>query len=293
MPFVRIVDPFQPQTQRRCGPAFGRCDRQQHQSSRPAFNPIMDFFSALEKEFEVPTEPSQAPKPQPKKTITPNFDVIETDASYVIQADLPGVQNKKSIDIEFHDAQTLVVKGETFRRQLSNPTAAAPVAEQQANAEEPLPVYSETSSSTSSDTASTHSHQPTIEETVDESGSDNEFEVVESPSTLRAASASASPAPVSKPAPAPAPEPETEKEIDSPLANQTQVEQTPQPTTESVQQVPKEKFWLNERSVGVFNRTFKFEHLIDQDTVTASLEYGVLEIVVPKREKYVRRVEIQ
>jgi len=287
MPFVRIVDPFQPQTQRRCGPSYGRCSRQQQQSSRPASNPIMDFFSALEKEFAAPNEQPQTPKPQFKKIINPNFDVIETDASYIIQADLPGVQDKKSIDIEFTDAQTLVIKGEISRRQLFKPTAVVSTSEQQTSTEEQLPVYSETSNSTSSsssDTASTHSHQPTVEETVDESdnGSDNEFEVVDSPSTLKAASAS--------PAPVPAPTPEQNTDNEVPSVPQQQAESS---NTQQQEQAPKEKFWLNERSTGVFSRTLKFEQLIDQDTVTASLEYGVLEIVVPKREKYVRRVQIQ
>ncbi|KAM3414292.1 hypothetical protein BST61_g10945 [Cercospora zeina] len=48
------------------------------------------------------------------------------------------------------------------------------------------------------------------------------------------------------------------------------------------QQAPKEKYWLSERSVGEFARTFSFPARVDQDNVKASLKDGILSIVVPK-----------
>lgn len=42
------------------------------------------------------------------------------------------------------------------------------------------------------------------------------------------------------------------------------------------------KFWVSERSVGEFHRTFSFPATIDQDGVKASLKNGILSIVVPK-----------
>ncbi|KAF2206402.1 hypothetical protein CERZMDRAFT_53227 [Cercospora zeae-maydis SCOH1-5] len=48
------------------------------------------------------------------------------------------------------------------------------------------------------------------------------------------------------------------------------------------QQAPKEKYWLSERSVGEFARTFSFPARVDQDHVKASLKDGILSIVVPK-----------
>ncbi|KAL7268243.1 hypothetical protein RUND412_009141 [Rhizina undulata] len=53
------------------------------------------------------------------------------------------------------------------------------------------------------------------------------------------------------------------------------------------------KYWLSERTVGEFERRFTFPAGIDQDGVTASLEHGVLKIVVPKRTDPVgRRIDI-
>lgn len=42
------------------------------------------------------------------------------------------------------------------------------------------------------------------------------------------------------------------------------------------------KYWVSERSVGEFSRTFTFPIRVDQDAVKASLRNGILSIVVPK-----------
>lgn len=41
-------------------------------------------------------------------------------------------------------------------------------------------------------------------------------------------------------------------------------------------------YWLSERSVGEFHRTFAFPGYVDQDEVKASLKDGILSLVVPK-----------
>ncbi|GIK01867.1 heat shock protein [Aspergillus viridinutans] len=45
----------------------------------------------------------------------------------------------------------------------------------------------------------------------------------------------------------------------------------------------KHRYWVSERSVGEFHRTFQFPTPVDQDNVKASLKNGILSIVVPKR----------
>jgi HSP20 family molecular chaperone IbpA len=50
-------------------------------------------------------------------------------------------------------------------------------------------------------------------------------------------------------------------------------------------QEPETKFWVSERSVGEFHRSFSFPSLIDQDKVKASLKNGILSIVVPKAQQ--------
>ncbi|KAL2263849.1 hypothetical protein VTK26DRAFT_4758 [Humicola hyalothermophila] len=54
-----------------------------------------------------------------------------------------------------------------------------------------------------------------------------------------------------------------------------------------------EKYWVQERSIGEFARTFSFPARVDQDTVSASLNNGVLSLIVPKVKKHeTRRIAI-
>lgn len=48
---------------------------------------------------------------------------------------------------------------------------------------------------------------------------------------------------------------------------------------------PKEKYWVSERSVGEFTRSFTFPVRVDADQVQASMKNGILSIVVPKAKK--------
>ncbi|KFY59104.1 hypothetical protein V496_05835 [Pseudogymnoascus sp. VKM F-4515 (FW-2607)] len=49
------------------------------------------------------------------------------------------------------------------------------------------------------------------------------------------------------------------------------------------------KYWVSERSLGEFSRSFSFPHGVDQDQVQTSLKNGILNIVVPKAKKQERR----
>jgi len=53
---------------------------------------------------------------------------------------------------------------------------------------------------------------------------------------------------------------------------------------QQVAQKPQEeaKYWVSERAVGEFSRSFSFPTRVDQDNVKASLKNGVLTIIVPK-----------
>jgi HSP20 family molecular chaperone IbpA len=48
---------------------------------------------------------------------------------------------------------------------------------------------------------------------------------------------------------------------------------------------PESKFWVSERSVGHFSRSFTFPSRVDQDHVTATMKNGLLSVVVPKQKK--------
>lgn len=52
------------------------------------------------------------------------------------------------------------------------------------------------------------------------------------------------------------------------------------------EQKPKERFWVSERSVGEFSRTFSFPTPVDQEAVSANLKDGVLSVTVPKAKRH-------
>lgn len=52
---------------------------------------------------------------------------------------------------------------------------------------------------------------------------------------------------------------------------------------------PEAKFWVAERSVGEFSRSFSFPERIDQEQVRASMKNGILSVVVPKAKKQEKR----
>jgi HSP20 family molecular chaperone IbpA len=56
---------------------------------------------------------------------------------------------------------------------------------------------------------------------------------------------------------------------------------------------PDAKYWVSERSVGEFSRSFSFPVRVDQDAVQASMKNGILSILVPKSKKNeVRKITI-
>jgi len=64
--------------------------------------------------------------------------------------------------------------------------------------------------------------------------------------------------------------------------------QTPESKSE-----PKYKYWLTERTVGEFSRTFNFPTPVDHDRVSAAFKDGILSVSVPKGKKpEVRRITI-
>ncbi|KAI4721892.1 HSP20-like chaperone [Aureobasidium sp. EXF-10727] len=69
---------------------------------------------------------------------------------------------------------------------------------------------------------------------------------------------------------------DTEQQITT--TTDTQTQQVQQQTA----QRPQSRYWVSERSVGEFSRSFAFPSRVDQDNVRASLKDGILSIVVPK-----------
>ena len=73
-------------------------------------------------------------------------------------------------------------------------------------------------------------------------------------------------------------------------------EVAPEPEVEQpVQKKPVDtaKYWLTERSVGEFSRSFNFPTRVEQDLVSASFKDGILTVVVPKAKKHeTRRIAV-
>ncbi|KAK0616639.1 HSP20-like chaperone [Immersiella caudata] len=236
----------------------------------PAPEPSFITLFRLLDDFDSYSREAQAPQPQPqqqrrhiRRTITttfkPKFDVRETANAYELHGELPGI-DKQNLNIEFTDPQTIVVRGRVERTYESKPEA-----EEQATTTEPeaAPAAEEKVSDadeTASNASSHGWHHATVEDDPEE--------------------------PATPPGAATPAETETPKaEVTKPVA--PAVKQAPAPAE------PKEKVWLYERSIGQFSRTFAFPTRVEHENVSASLDNGVLSIVVPKAPKHqLRRVAI-
>lgn len=75
---------------------------------------------------------------------------------------------------------------------------------------------------------------------------------------------------------------------DEPTATANQesrvAKQSEQQAVSKQEEAPKARYWVSERSVGEFHRSFAFPARVDQDAVKASLKNGILSIVIPKAQ---------
>lgn len=154
------------------------------------------------------------------RAFTPNFDVHETPKEYVLEGEFPGLEDKKSLQLDFTDLNTLVIRGKIERSYSSG-----------------TPPYG------------------AIE------GASMKGAIAESD--------------------------EKDKQKEGENKQQQQVDKKQE------KQEEKTKYWVSERTVGSFQRSFYFPGEIDQDGVKASLAHGILRVTVPKKEKRrIKRVEI-
>jgi len=146
---------------------------------------------------------------------SPKFDVRETDNTYELDGELPGI-DRKDIVIEFTEPQTLVVRGRTEHTHSSGT----------------LPTELIEGTQTSG--------------AITEGGEDASHKEKGRKSG-------------------------TETPTDANKENKS-----PQAT---------ERFWHQERSIGEFHRTFTFPASIDDSSVSANLDNGILHITIPKAGK--------
>jgi len=78
--------------------------------------------------------------------------------------------------------------------------------------------------------------------------------------------------------------------VEPPAATPTEIAQAPTEQSRPDQS----RYWLSERSVGEFSRSFRFPSRVDQDHVKASLKNGILSILIPKAAAPVsRRINVE
>jgi HSP20 family protein len=194
-------------------------------------------------------------------SFSPKFDVFETSKDYVLEGELPGLQDKKKIDIEFTDPQTLVIRGRIEKHVEEAKPAAQSIEEK--------PQVAEDKPATTEEKTPSRPHTPPRPVTVEDSPDDDDFEHLTSQSTS--------------------------SEVQKPKEKAVSKENAPaqQPQKPKQQEKPQTRYWVSERAIGNFQRTFNFPGFIDQEAVTAKLDNGILTIVVPKRQKSaIRKVEI-
>ena len=182
-------------------------------------------------------------------TFTPKFDLRETDAAYELHGELPGIE-KQNVHIEFTDPQTIVIRGKVERTHTEGNPPAGLLEGNNNNMSGAITESGEKNGSTDIE-ARRNSHQPTVEDEP-EPGSPG---------------SSAQPTPATTVA-------------------QTVKSEQQQPQKPSG---PKTKYWVSERSIGEFSRTFNFPTRVETDEVKASLDNGVLAVTVPKAKKHESR----
>ncbi|KAI4217726.1 MAG: hypothetical protein LQ351_000322 [Letrouitia transgressa] len=199
-----------------------------------ALSPFLRDFDAL-----FPSEGFFARPPQ-SRPFTPRFDVREVGSAYELQGELPGIK-QEDIEIQFIDANTLVIKGKTEREHVQQSNQSADAGEGVSGKDAIADNTSESSSTY---------HKASVEDEYVDAGAEG----VEAKPENEVAAAPSQPATVSE---------------------------------------PESRFWISERSVGEFQRTFSFPGKVDQEAVKASLKNGILNVVVPKAARKEKRIVIE
>jgi HSP20 family protein len=190
------------------------------------------------------------------RSFQPKFDVKELKDSYELNGELPGIE-QKDVSIEWTDGNTLSIRGRTEKtvERGTRPAAAAEAIEDEPKASGAIQAAPEAESATTSE----HYHKPSVADEGADEGADDTSTVAGDHNALTPATTNAGEA--AKPA-----EP----------------------------QQPQAKYWVSERSVGEFHRSFSFPTRVDHEAVKASLKNGILSIVVPKAQApKARKIEIQ
>lgn len=160
---------------------------------------------------------------------------------------------QKDVQIEFVDSNTLTIRGRAEREHTSGTKSPEPGKERA--------IEDDKADTEGARPASASSYQkPTVEDEFVDVGSDD-------------ANAAASQEPI--------------------VTEATEAAKSPGKKVEKNNERAGSKYWVSERSVGEFMRSFTFAGHVNQDSVKASLKDGILSVVVPKAGKETKRIVVE
>lgn len=259
-------------------------------ASELSFTPLFSLLSDLDnysREVQRPQASSRRQvQRQPQRrpaftpTFNPRFDVRETEITYELHGELPGLE-RENVNIEFTEPQTLVIRGRVERNYaVESPESDSTATEEKKEIESvpTEPTTTETTTKAAPEPATpekTPSRRSSYQATVEDDPEDENYTPSSTPAT----------SPKTEAAKPVTPQPEEQKPVTKPAPA------TP-PAPATTQQQPR-YFCRWERSVGEFSRTFTFPSRIDYDGVSARLDNGILTVSVPKvRVPVARRIVI-
>lgn len=210
------------------------------------FSPILHYIDEFDRHFSR--------RHRFMNCFIPRFDLEEDSHNYYLYGDVPGA-NVNDITVEAHDDHTLVIYGKTIR------PGPAPREEEEGKGREDAEFVKVM--------VEDHEH-------VQEMGNTDHKPAIpiSSGEDQKAAVSPSGPS---------FPPPPTQAVEQSHPHHQRHQTYTAAPGSQHLQ--PEHRILLSERLVGDFHRTFAFPQPVVEEGVRASMENGVLSLVVPKREK--------
>jgi len=218
----------------------------------PRFNaelsPIFRLADEIDRATRQASRHGHGPRHVP--TFAPKFDVKETKEAYELVGELPGIE-QSNVNIEWADEHTLSISGKTASRY---------EASSEKKAEAPKAAVEAETSDAASDASSETYHKPSIED-------DEDAVLVDAPETTSTDEAE---------------KPAHSAEEKGKATAAAEAEKPKNACEQACRQRNGAKYWVTERSLGSFRRTFTFTGRVEHDAVKASLKNGVLNITVPK-----------
>lgn len=243
------------------------------------FNPVVNYIDEFDRHFSH--------RHRFVNCFIPRFDLEEDEGCYYLYGDIPGV-NVEDVNVESCGERRLIVEGISRReKEVTGRQEEVHVEreseERRENGENGAVMQTQ------------YEKVPREESTPPRSPEGFVPNLYESHSPTQATPQQSSPPPEKEKTSAKLwQKPQFLTNHHKPTNTTTSPESTPdnqqQPQQQPQQQTAGRKVLLSERLKGDFHRTFTFPEPIREEGIRASMENGVLEVVVPKVERGVRRL---